>query len=167
MIRKAIKKDVAEVSKIHVLSWQHAYKGIINQSFLDGLDVEKRKVSWNKILEQSLGDLFVAVDNQQIIGFVHICRCRDSDQNSEKVGEITSIYLDPKHVGRGVGFQLFTQAIKTLKASGFEKVMLWVLQENYSARAFYDKMGFEADGTEKYLENLLLTEIRYQRALSE
>lgn len=37
---------------------------------------------------------------------------------------------------------LLQAAVSELKKMGFDKVFLWVLEENLSARNFYEKCGF-------------------------
>jgi ribosomal protein S18 acetylase RimI-like enzyme len=39
-----------------------------------------------------------------------------------------------------------------LKKKGFDKIVLWVLEDNASARRFYEKHGFAFDGTRKEIE---------------
>ena len=56
--------------------------------------------------------------------------------------------------------------ISILKNEGFDKVFLWVLEDNISARRFYEKFGFEYDGTKKELNfGKVINEIRYRRDL--
>jgi RimJ/RimL family protein N-acetyltransferase len=48
---------------------------------------------------------------------------------------------------------------------GWPAITLWTLRGNTRARAFYEKLGFEADGTEKQdtkLVGFVLHEVRYQ-----
>lgn len=39
--------------------------------------------------------------------------------------------------------------IAELRSLSPAPIALWVLKENYTARAFYGRMGFQADGAEK------------------
>lgn len=51
IIRRAIISDAPGIAKVHVDSWRTTYKGIIPQSFLDGLSYEQRTKLWeNNIL---------------------------------------------------------------------------------------------------------------------
>ena len=43
------------------------------------------------------------------------------------------------------------QSIKELKQRGFNKVLLWVLEENHRARKFYESNGFTC--SEVYMED--------------
>ena len=41
-IRKITKSDANDVAVVHVRSWQSAYRGIISDSFLDSMSIEKQ-----------------------------------------------------------------------------------------------------------------------------
>jgi GNAT superfamily N-acetyltransferase len=53
---------------------------------------------------------------------------------------VESLYVDPAHVGRGVGTLLLDQA-KLRRPEGLE---LWAFQDNDRARRFYEHHGFVA-----------------------
>ncbi len=81
IIRPARAEDAADLAAVHVQSWQSAYRGLVPQDFLDGLDVGRRTAAWERIL----GDLddrragaFVA-EADVIVGFAHVCASRDDD----------------------------------------------------------------------------------------
>ena len=53
MIRKAIKDDSYNIAKIIVSGWQTAYKGLIEDKFLNSLSVEAMAHNWERnILSQ-------------------------------------------------------------------------------------------------------------------
>lgn len=41
---------------------------------------------------------------------------------------------------------LMSAAMEELKKQGYQKIYLWVLEENSSARRFYERMGFVPGG---------------------
>lgn len=45
-------------------------------------------------------------------------------------------------MGKGFGRLLLQADVSELKKMGFDKVFLWVLEENHNARYFYEKCGF-------------------------
>ena len=67
---------------------------------------------------------------------------------------------------RGVGRTLNDIAIATLAAQGFQAVTLWVLTGNSRARAFYEAMGWNHDGTARELlvQGIRVAEVRYHAA---
>ena len=57
-------------------------------------------------------------------------------------GEIISLYFLPEYMWKGYARLLLQAAVSELKKMGFDKVLLWVLEENQSARHFYEKCDF-------------------------
>lgn len=57
-------------------------------------------------------------------------------------GEIISLYFLPEYMGKRYGGLLLQAVVSELKKMGFDKVFLWVLEENHNARHFYEKCGF-------------------------
>lgn len=45
-------------------------------------------------------------------------------------------------MGKGYGKHLFKRRVEELKALGYDKIILWVLEDNKRARTFYEKNGF-------------------------
>lgn len=66
-------------------------------------------------------------------------------------------------MGKGYGKYLLEQAVEELKAMDFNKIFLWVLEDNYRARHFYEKCGFKNSG--EYMDNVIgskqLRELQY------
>lgn len=88
-------------------------------------------------------------------------KCRDGDSDSS-CGETWGIQLLPHYWNQGIGTKLIKWRIEELKNREFEKVSLWVLEENITARRFYEKIGFQHDGTVKELNiGNQLKEYRY------
>ena len=82
----------------------------------------------------------VMLENDVIIGTASFCESRWEPYRD--YGEIVSIYFLPEYMGKGYGSLLLGQCIAELKQCGFDKALLWVLEENNRARDFYAKNGF-------------------------
>src|SRR3970040_1594980 len=120
MIRDALPADAANLAPVHVASWQEAYRGLIDQSFLDSLDVTGRAETWDRILRQGRVRVLVAEAGDRIVGFCTVGRSAD-----EGWGEVYSIYLSPGHWGRGLGRDLLASGEQALAESGEERALLW------------------------------------------
>jgi len=173
MVRDARVADVARIGLVHVRSWQAAYRGLMPQDYLDGLDPEQRSDMWEHILAAQnparAGVLVVEAteDEQQILGFVSYGTSRDDDADKQKVGEVAAIYLLPDAWGKGAGGQLMGAALGRLAGAGFAEATLWVLDTNVRARRFYQAGGWAPDGTVKTedFRGFPLSEVRYRIAL--
>ena len=50
VVRPATLADATEIAVIHVRSWQAAYRGLMPQDYLDGLDPAARAAHWQRNL---------------------------------------------------------------------------------------------------------------------
>lgn len=128
--------DMSEISGIYEQSWKFAYKDIIPQTFLDSIP----KGKWVNTFSKGGLESLVMTENGKPIGTASFCPSRWD--KFKEYGEIVSIYFLPDHIGKGYGKALFERCITELKVKGFDKVLLWVLEDNTRARRFYKKNGF-------------------------
>ena len=127
--------DPLEISRIYEQSWKYAYKGIIPQDYLDSIPCGR----WANLDAQNRKHL-VAVHDSKLIGTASFCPSRW--EQHKNCGEIISIYFLPEYIGKGFGRLLLQECVKELKKDGFDRIILWVLEENHAARRFYEKNGF-------------------------
>ena len=163
-------EDVREIAVVHVRSWQAAYRGLLPQAYLDGLDPTQRTGQWERSLsatDRSHGGTLVADAGGHLLGFVSYGPARDDDVDSKRVGEIYAVYLVPAAWDKGIGKQLMTAAFGRLGEAGFDQAILWVLDSNVRARRFYEAGGWLADeaGKRDESDGFPMTEVRYRRPL--
>jgi ribosomal protein S18 acetylase RimI-like enzyme len=151
-IRAARMEDIPQIAVVHVRSWQAAYRGLLPQAYLDGLDPRQRIGQWEQVLsaaDRSDSGTLVADAAGRLSGFVSYGPARDDDTDSQPAGEIYAIYLVPAAWDEGIGRQLMAAALGRLGEAGFDQVILWVLDSNARARRFYEAGGWRADGAAK------------------
>jgi len=164
-VRHAQSMDARGIAKVHVASWQAAYRGIFPDSFLDQLSVSNREAFWAKTLAEGRSSVLVIEEQGNVIGFSCFGSSRDEDVDPSIIGEIYAIYFDPRHWAKGHGSLLAAETLELLQEQGFSEISLWVLNDNQRAIRFYQKLGFAADGTQKedtWKENIILRESRYR-----
>lgn len=162
MTRWAVLEDAAELADIHITAWQHAYRGILEGAFLDGLDRERRASWWRRFIGD--GARVHVVEREKVVGF---CHAGASDE--PEWGEIFSIYVHPEYWGAGSGRELLAAGEATLRTDGYEKAWLWVLERNARARRFYERQGWQL-GMPIRVEDIggtQVTEVRYEKDLRE
>jgi GNAT superfamily N-acetyltransferase len=104
----------------------------------------------------------VAEDDSGIYGF-----CAVGPSTDEDWGEVYAIYVDPHRWGEGVGRDLLAAGEQALIDDGHWQALLWVLDGNTQARAFYLRQGW-AQGKPIRIENIGGTdvnEVRYEKPL--
>lgn len=132
--------DRLAVSRIYEESWRSAYRGIVPQAYLDSIPAGQ----WAPALDRPGWVTLVMAEGTRLIGTSSLCPSRWPE--CPGFGEIVSLYLLPEYMGRGCGRALLAAAVRELERQGFRDILLWVLEENFRARAFYEKNGFRPGG---------------------
>jgi len=167
-LRLANPSDAQGLAEMHVATWQVAYRGLLPDDFLDGLSVAARAERWQQILTDSPRQIWVACEDDRIVGFISLGISRDGDALPLVTGEIYAMYVHPDEWRRGIGSALMAQALHALKLLGYAEATLWVLRGNQRARDFYEASGFVPDGAAKVDTNaagISYDEVRYRRPL--
>jgi ribosomal protein S18 acetylase RimI-like enzyme len=152
VVRPIVASDVAAVACAHLAAWQRAFRGILSDALLDGLRVEEREVVWRQIVQAQDRTTLVAERDGAVLGYVGFGPPHDCDRGLRQAGEIYGIYVHPDHWRRGIGGALLSQATAQLKQADYARVLLWTTVDNATARAFYARNGFSADGAERTSE---------------
>ena len=63
------------------------------------------------------------------------------------VGELRAIYIVPTFWRRGAGQTLWNRSLPYFRLREYSVVTLWVLEQNITARRFYEALGFSLDMT--------------------
>jgi GNAT superfamily N-acetyltransferase len=166
-LRRATGADATAVAAMHVRAWQAAYRGIVPDAVLDGLDVASRAARYS--FDRSGPDdpaTWIAVDGGDVVGMVCVSPNRDEDLPG--LGEVQALYVAPVRWRSGVGGALMAKAEQLLFDAGFIEASLWVLEDNAGARRFYEAAGWDPDARIKTVEigGLGLVEVRYRRRLA-
>lgn len=164
-IRYADVNDARVLGEIHSNSWKIAYRDIVPESILVNISADKRQKYFEKAISEGQEEDILIFADDKAVGFMCIGECRDDDKD-DTFGEIWGIYLLPEYWNNGIGSYFINWGLNELKNRGYKKVSLWVLEENFIARKFYEKMGFKHDGTIKELTlGKKLIEIRYEKEI--
>lgn len=137
-IREASVEDAPAIARVTVDTWKTAYRGIIDDSYLDSLTYEEREKGWREFPFHEAFVLAAEDDQGNVIGFAAGGSQREED--SEYKGELYAIYIYQEHQRKGIGQALFKSFSKKLTQVGVDSVMLWVLSDS-PYRKFYEKLG--------------------------
>lgn len=130
-------EEIEGKSRVHWQTWREAYDEILPAEFQEQMTLDKCRFYSQKYPENTL----IALNDAKVVGFVSYGDFRDS---ATIAGEIFALYVLKDYYGKGVGRQLIQAAL-----DGYQEILLWVLEDNKRAIAFYEKMGFVFDGEEK------------------
>jgi len=142
LIREATHNDVPAMAKVHVDTWRTTYRGIVPDEHLANLSYERRANGWYQVLSRAPEDgnfTFVAKEETgEIVGFANGGMERTG--NLVYKGELTAIYIQKAHQGKGIGRCLVSAVAARLSQSGIDSMLVWVLVDN-SACQFYAALG--------------------------
>lgn len=158
LVRTATVDDADAIARIHVDGWRHAYRGLIDDAVLDGLDVADRTVSWRRWLERSAAiaepgegtdgderhDMLVAERDGVVVGWASFGPARAAARSGW--GELAGLYVAPAAARAGVGRALVAEVERRLAHAGFVRAYLWVLEGNRPAELAYERYGWVEDG---------------------
>ncbi|HWC75533.1 MAG TPA: GNAT family N-acetyltransferase [Gemmatimonadales bacterium] len=161
-LRRATPADAAAVGRIHVESWNVAYRGIMPDDVIARTDLAYRTQFWAERIADTEWPIFIIEEDGNSVAFCQMVSTKDPDDDPTRVGHITSIHVLPQLRGRGHGRALMDHVLREFARRGFREVTLWVLEENRKARAFYEQYGFELDGGKKEYYGTHVPEVRYR-----
>ncbi|MGP8252638.1 MAG: GNAT family N-acetyltransferase [Terracidiphilus sp.] len=127
LLRPAKTQDAMDVARVHVRSWQAAYRGLLPAEYLDALKPEDRAALYTfESTDMAKPFTIVAEDDGFITGFATTAPARDAD--FEGWGELYALYVDPDFWGRGFGAELMKAARARLVEVGFQQAVLWMMK---------------------------------------
>ncbi len=153
-IRKATLEDTLAIAKVHVDSWQSAYRGLLPDERLDRMDHIRGAQHFHESITREPEAFYVAEDEDGIIGVLALGPCRDQKADGTSIGEVYALYLAPTHWRRGVGSLMMNTAELLLKTGGYSRIILWTFEGNERARVFYEAVGFVTDGATRFFDEV-------------
>jgi len=137
LIRRATLLDAPAIAKVNVMSWRETYPGIVPQSHLDNLSIDKRQDIWRQAIEQGRF-VSVAENEGEVIGFAD--GGKFCGQHPNIVGELYAIYVLAAYHRKGLGRKLFDSIQQFLDQNNLLPFAIWALADNPACH-FYKAMG--------------------------
>lgn len=153
-------EDAGQLAALHIRIWRETYTGLMAQSALDALDVERFTRKWRDILgAEDAPRVLGAFDGQtgELAGWITVGEPRDEDAPAPS--ELWVLNLASEHQGTGLANDLMRRELADRPA------YLWVVEGNERAIAFYRRHGFEFDGATKDQDDEGNVDLRMTRSL--
>lgn len=148
-IRPAEPDDAVAIAEVHRASWQHSYAGILPYKTLRAMIERRNGHWWQRAIRGSTSILVLDVGGV-IAGYATLGLNRARSLPQE--GEIYELYLLPEFQGVGLGKRLFGETRRLLESLGCKGTVVWCLEDNDQALAFYRACGGRdiAEGAEVF-----------------
>lgn len=138
--------DLAEVVAIFLDCWALSYREVMPAELVERMTPDAADALWKRSLADPGMD-FLGAEGPDgrlagIVGF---------RLTAPGVGYVSSLYVSPHAQGGGFGRRLLAAAESELAARGAITARLLVFEQNEPSRRFYERSGWEADGTRETL----------------
>jgi len=145
--RAAKKNDASSLAAVSIEVWVGTYlrKGV-NAFFADYALSEFTTSRFEAILENENEHIIVSENEIGIDGFIRITSGRIAPVHGCSTTEITTLYVQPRHQGKGIGKGLLCEGLRECAADGVASFWLCVNSENNPAMDFYVACGFQKVG---------------------
>ena len=142
MIRVATIKDASRLAEIQIFSKRKAFRPIFQNDDVsfNEMSVLRLALYYQDVIG-ALDDIYV-FDDGIVKGMMKL-DCKNS------IWELKELYVDPFFQGEGVGTKLMRHFLTTAKSHDVKEVYLWVLEENFAAKKFYESHGYVYKGNKK------------------
>jgi ribosomal protein S18 acetylase RimI-like enzyme len=148
-IREATAQEHAEAGRVTAA----AYQGLVRDpSYLERIaDVAERAPRT---------EVLVAVEDGVIVGSLTLelsrrVNARDDPLEAHRA-HIRMLGVAPGHQGRGIGTRLMHEAEARARGAGKTEITLHTTEQMVTARAMYDRLGYERDADEVLPDGLVL-----------
>ncbi len=140
-IRNAEHSDADAIALIHAESWRSSYRGILSNELLDRAVWDERRSFWQKRMREPGTEkrlILLACEKEEVLGF--LCLYLDADPRWGAL--LDNLHIVPGMRGRGFGKMLMSRsAAWVLQQRPGLGMYLWVYEQNFEAREFYEKLG--------------------------
>jgi len=158
MLRKATLQDISRIAEIILFGKRVAYRPIFNNDVVSFNELQVINLIEEYRNNPTLVDNMLVYDDGIIKGVIN----RVFEEDSV---EICEFYVEPFFKGKGIGKELIQQVILEARTSKRNKIFLWVIEDNLSARKFYENNGFKANGKTCLIEGTEKTDMCYELIL--
>jgi len=162
-IRLGVIGDAEEIGSLHVRVWRETYRDLMDADFLAAIDETERIDNWLEIFRTDSDEAtFVAHDRaNELVGFASAGRPHDADPagdaDAPRALELFVLNTLSHTHGSGLAGQLLEAALQDRPA------LLWVVENNHRAIAFYEKHGFSLDDAKKWDDKSQTFDVRMSR----
>ena len=151
-IRRATMADASSLAAISLEVWLHTYiREGVNAFFADYALEQFTTARFEEILRDGNETVWVSQNTLGIDGFLRMSANSQAPVDIASELEITTLYVQPRHHGRGLGRALLKTGLQFCLDTGQPGTWLAVNAENEKATAFYLANGFEMAGQTHFI----------------
>jgi ribosomal protein S18 acetylase RimI-like enzyme len=163
-LRRGLPDDAPSITRVHQLSWESTYRGIVPDDLVDAVTTRDSSARWRERVVDPELDTFVVelspaearelgLDPREpgVVGFAcggAVGQLRAESSLPDDCGLVHTLYLRPEVGRQGLGRRLMEALHESFRARGLRRSCLGVHPLNARARAFYERLGYRVHGEE-------------------
>lgn len=145
--RPALTSDAASIAAISAEVWLGTYiRNGVNAFFAEYALDQFTTARIQSILDDPNEIVIVSENLDGIDGFIRVTLGNPAPDNGCSDTEISTLYVQPRHHGKGLGKGLLRQAMQQIATIGISSVWLATNSQNAPAIGFYQALGFQRIG---------------------
>jgi GNAT superfamily N-acetyltransferase len=181
-VRPARPDEAAEIARLQLATWRHAYRRILPPQVLAGLDEAWITHQWLTSIEAPPSPrhrVLVAVEQAELAYLVGFAATGEADEAAlapdedpsrmlrPDIAAVTDLVVEPRWTRRGHGSRLLAACVDLWREDGFTAALAWAFEADTAGRAFLAAAGWEPDGATRALDmdDLHVPQVRLHTSL--
>lgn len=162
VLRPAVMSDAPILAYIQTQAWNAAFGDILTSEVLtQATNLDESENMYRYVLDQRLAHVSLQCVDGIPQGITAWSENRDN--LGADTAELICIHSLPQFWGQGYGSHMIQHVLEEAKSAGYERLVLWVFENNERARHFYEKHGFHL--TDRTKETFGAKEVLYAKDL--
>ena len=149
--RMATAADSVGLAKLGAETFTHTFGHLYQPDDLQLFLQNHSPENWSKDLNDSAFQVRVAEQDGKLVGYVKLGPPHLPFEPRGEAAELRQLYVVEEVKGQGVADQLIRWVIDRARNQRADYLYLSVFTENHRARRFYEKYGFEHEGTYAFM----------------
>ena len=149
--RAATPADAEAMAELGARTFTHTFGHLYQPSDLEIFLQSHTPESWSKELNDPGFEVRVAEGDGKLVGYVKLGPPHLPFEPRGGAAELRQLYVVEEMKGQGVANELMNWVIDRARDKGADYLYLSVFVDNHRARRFYEKYGFEAEGTYAFM----------------
>ena len=149
--RNADAADAPALAELGASTFTHTFGHLYQPDDLELFLQNHSPENWDKELSDPAFEVCVAEQDGTLVGYVKLGPPHLPFEPRGEAAELRQLYVVEEVKGQGVADALIQWVIERARDLGADNLYLSVFTENHRARRFYEKYGFEPEGTYAFM----------------
>ena len=149
--RTATSADAEALARLGAQTFTDTFGHLYDEADLGLFLTSHSPENWARELSDPAFAVRVAEKDGHLVGYAKIGPPKLPFEPRGQAAELRQLYVIEQMKGQGVAQALMKWVIDRARDAGADHLYLSVFTENHRARRFYEKLGFEAEGTYAFM----------------